>query len=398
MATFLAIGAGLEQRPYIRKARALGHRVIALDGSSNAAGLPDASVAIVTDIRAAAEVADLAAQHRCDAMLPLPVGAVIETVGFVNDTLGLRGPSREATSHCADKAAFFKAARQAGVNVCETIAVATAEDAQTAARSLGFPLVIKPRRGSGSKGVYLISDATQMHSALLSSGTVAGSPVDGLLAQKAAIGREVGVDGWVIEGQPHVVLVRDKALTTPPARFATAYYAPALLSTAAHSAVVSTVTTAARALGFTDCLFHADVIVDESGTPWLLEMAPRPAGFNLFSSMLPLVTGRDAAAEMIEYLAGGAHPRPIMGEERHAVLWMLDQQTASGLSDCMPADSPMVAEIVLCPSKGSVAGGWSYAGHVLAAGSTRQVAIEQTTAILDQCALPNFASEPARVP
>jgi biotin carboxylase len=388
MATFLAVGAGFEQRPYILKARAIGHHVVAVDGRPGAPGLDVASKAVVVDIRDASTVTDIASSSHCSAILPMPVGAVLDTVGRVNDALHLRGPSHAAICQCTDKFLFFRTARRANVVVPETVLVESRDEAIAAAERLGFPVVLKPRRGSGSKGVFMVSDIPELLDALAADKTSAGNLGEECLVQQAACGREVGVDGIVVSDTPHVLLVRDKVLTPPPARFAMEYFAPTDLPVAHREAVATTVIAAARALGFTDCLFHADVIVDAVGQPWILEMAPRPSGFNLFISLLPAVTGRDVAADMIEFLAGGRPPPTAVSPQAHAMLSMIDARCAEGFQGLSPHDfGDSVAEIVLQSghrASPTTPPGFMYGGHILTIGPSREAARRHMSRVFAQ--------------
>ncbi len=67
----------------------------------------------------------------------------------------LFGPGSEAIRRASDKAALARSLRSAGVSYPATISLARHGDGTTAARRLGYPVVVKPRRGAGCCGVSL---------------------------------------------------------------------------------------------------------------------------------------------------------------------------------------------------------------------------------------------------
>jgi len=67
----------------------------------------------------------------------------------------LLGPGSEAIRHASDKAALARSLRNVGVSYPSTTLLSRDGDATTAARLLGYPVVVKPRRGAGCCGVSL---------------------------------------------------------------------------------------------------------------------------------------------------------------------------------------------------------------------------------------------------
>ena len=67
----------------------------------------------------------------------------------------LFGPGSEAIRRVSDKAALARSLGSAGVSYPATISLTRHGDPATAARCLGYPVVVKPRRGAGCCGVSL---------------------------------------------------------------------------------------------------------------------------------------------------------------------------------------------------------------------------------------------------
>src|SRR5207237_1315667 len=76
--------------------------------------------------------------------------------------LGLPGADPGAVERCRDKRCQRAALAGSGVAVPAHFPAATPEEAVTAALSIGFPVVVKPADGTGSRGVRLCCDPAEV--------------------------------------------------------------------------------------------------------------------------------------------------------------------------------------------------------------------------------------------
>lgn len=288
------IGAGSEAAHTIKKAKQYGLTVTALDGNPEAAGLKEADRPIVVDISDEKAAIETLAEEKPDFVLTAPIGRYLTTIGAVNDALGLPGISRETAVLCTDKYRFHETLCNKGLRKCHCYAV----DAQkmTEELPLMFPVILKPRYGSGSRGIHILSDAAQLRKML----SIAAG--EAYLLEECAAGEEYGVDGAVTQDGFHMILLRRKENTPLPARQAVAYYS-VLPSDGFWQRVQDYMVKAAAALGLKDCLLHADIIRKEE-EPFIVELSARPSGHNLHNLFTPLCTGVDMAEEFIKYRMG----------------------------------------------------------------------------------------------
>lgn len=142
---------------------------------------------------------------------------------------------------------------------------------------LGLPLVVKPSRGGSALGVNLVTSADDLPRAMVDCFAYS----DTALIEQAISGTEVAVsvvdtgDGPV--ALPPVEIVTDGAYDYDarynPGRVE--YFTPARLDDDVVAAVCGTAVTAHRALGLTR-LSRTDLIVDDAGRPWFLEVNVAP--------------------------------------------------------------------------------------------------------------------------
>lgn len=308
--TGLAVGAGREQLPSIARAQARGLRVVALDGSPQAEGLRIADIGEVVDLEDTNAVSRIAKTHGVSFTLPLPIGRLLTTQAAVHNALGLRGVSHECALACTDKHHFQRKMQDAGISVpWQKLLLNEQELRKWNPRELTYPVVLKPRRGSGSRGVRVIPAQQDWPTALLED--IRNTPKDGWIVEQYIYGVALGVDGVLINGSPKVVLVRKKQLSPWPHRVELAYRAPTLLSPKTMHQLDSMLSTAWNTLNGDSFLFHADLILQPDGRLVMIEMSARPSGLGIAAEMVPACTGIDFLNEGINlHLTGKGNFNP----------------------------------------------------------------------------------------
>lgn len=139
---------------------------------------------------------------------------------------------------------------------------------------LGLPLIVKPAQGGASMGVKRVDAADDLPAALIT----ALSYSDVALVERCIIGQEIAVAAIDDELLPPVEIEPVEGAYDYSARYthgATRFHAPARLDDSAADAVSRAVRAATDALG-TRHLVRADLIVDETGQPWVLELDTCP--------------------------------------------------------------------------------------------------------------------------
>lgn len=322
----LCIGAGLEQLPAIQLAQQMGLRVIAVDGNPQAIGLTVADRGIVMDIRDMQRVIELAATEQIRCVLPVPLGAVLTTVGAVNDALGLCGISKRAAYFCTDKTLTNQCLTTAKLQIPRANTAATADEISSAAAEIGFPVVIKPRYGSGSQGVFVARTSAELQQHLPWHLQQRQRYAPQTLVEAFISGREVGIDGVVVGNQPILLLIRDKEITELPFRLPYAYLAPANISNEQQQQIRTTLKQAVAALELQNCLIHADIILGQDGQIYLIDISGRPSGFNLSAKLVPAAIGINPIQQAILLSLG--HPANFQPKTwQGAVLRMLSAPT-----------------------------------------------------------------------
>ena len=181
----------------------------------------DVARADTTDAASVADVARAAvgsgSRRPCRGDTPQPPGGGAHLAGIVTSSeyfvavvataairLGLPGADPGAVERCRDKRRQRAALAGSGVAVPAHVPATTPEDAASAAAEIGFPVVVKPADGTGSRGVRLCCTAAEVHdhtAGLLARGhDERGRPTIGaVLVEEYVSGPELSVETFGFE-------------------------------------------------------------------------------------------------------------------------------------------------------------------------------------------------------
>jgi biotin carboxylase len=177
---------------------------------------------------------------------------------------------------------------------------------------LAYPLVMKPLRLSGSRGVIRVNTPHEFREAFERIQKIVHGPI---LVEEFIPGSEFAVEGLMTHGRFHPLAIFDKPDPLDGPFFEeTIYLTPSREPKQTQQAILSAVKQAVGALGLQHGPVHAEARVNDRGV-WILEAAPRPIG-GLCARVLKFADGgleqlllRHAAGEDVSgsKLQEGAH-------------------------------------------------------------------------------------------
>ena len=248
--------------------------------------------------------------------------------------LRLEGHPPEAVEATRNKFAFRTALKAASLPTPWFEQLPLATDAAERARSLPYPVVLKPLALSGSRGVIRVDDAAQFVAAFERVRCILESPdvrVERDAAHEMAIvegfvpGREFAVEGLLDRGVLRVLAIFDKPDPLDGPFFEeTIYVTPSRVPAAVQARLVEAVEAAVRCLGLHHGPIHAEcrmtpgstAELDASTETYVLEVAARPIG-GLCSSALRF-SGGGTMASLEELLLRHALGEDVAAFEREA--------------------------------------------------------------------------------
>ncbi|MFT4100208.1 MAG: biotin carboxylase N-terminal domain-containing protein [Burkholderiaceae bacterium] len=174
----LVANRGEIARRVFRTARRMGIETVAVysDGDANAPFVREADRAIALGGRTPGEtyldvgkVLDACRRSGADAVHP-GYGFLSENAAFAQSVIdaGLVwvGPPPAAIRGLGDKLAAKRVVREVGVPTLEAFELAPGADAASAARRIGYPVLVKAAAGGGGRGMRIVTDPAELDAAI----------------------------------------------------------------------------------------------------------------------------------------------------------------------------------------------------------------------------------------
>jgi biotin carboxylase len=231
---------------------------------------------------AAAEAALRALDGVPDAVLAVDDSG-LELAAILSHRCGRPGNPIRAVRRLRDKLAFRDLLREHGFPCPEFRHLPSGEDPPGRAAELEFPIVVKARRLSASRGVIRADDADALIRAVRRVRAIqARADRDhrrlGLVAEAFIPGREYALEGILEQGRLTVLALFDKPDPLDGPYFEeTLYVTPSRLPQALQDGIAGEVARVCRAADLATGPVHAEVRVNDRGI-WMLEVAPRSIG------------------------------------------------------------------------------------------------------------------------
>jgi biotin carboxylase len=237
--------------------------------------------------------------------------AGVELAALLRERLHLAGDPPVAVGLTRDKLAFRRVLKDGGLNCPAFYHLGNDALVTTLQPPLEFPVVVKARRLSASRGVIRADTAPAFTQAVRwVRGIQAKADRDaanlGLIVESFIAGREYALEGLLNDGRLRVLALFDKPDPMDGPYFEeTLYITPSRLPQTVQDAIVETVQRACTLVGLTSGPIHAEMRVSQGGV-WLLEIAARSIG-GLCGSMLRHALGMS----LEELILRHALDRPI---------------------------------------------------------------------------------------
>lgn len=214
----------------------------------------------------------------CDRLLG-PLEHIQVQVAEVRDHFGIPGMSAETIKNFRDKARMKDRFRAAGIPCARHTLVQSDTDAWNFVRTVGYPVVLKPKEGSASQGTARVQNDAEMTHHL---GWMRPSPHNPVVAEEFVTGLERSFETISIRGVP----VWDSHTSYDPAPLSVlenpwiqwTVLLPKEVETTDTQAIRKDARAALTALGMGTGLSHMEWFRRPNGSIAISEVAARPPG------------------------------------------------------------------------------------------------------------------------
>ncbi len=300
----MILGAGEGQLNFVRICKERGYRVICVSiaGDYPCFRLCDASYYI--DTRDKEAILQAAKKECIDAITTDQTDVSVLSVAYVAEQLGLKGIGVDCAKRFTNKYEMRCQAKKAGLPVPDFAKAASLDEALEAARSIGYPVIIKPVDSSGSRGVIKVSSDEQLTQNFAYS--LGKSQVHDVIVEKFIQGKEYLADGFAMDHQYLTLDVGDKEYFAVENLFVSKmcmFSSVRNLEDPVATLVKETNDALIKAFALPFGITHAEYLYcHEDHKVYLVECAARGGGVYLSSDLTPLASGFDTNSALIDYL------------------------------------------------------------------------------------------------
>lgn len=171
-----------------------------------------------------------------------------------------------------------------------------------------YPVIIKPRDNSGSRGVKLCRSKEELESSMSEAFEV--SKLDTVLVEEFIEGPEYSIEGLHHDGKSEVIQFTEKKTTEFPYNVELGHIQPANITEENKQKIREIVAKIGKALNFENCPSHTELKINERGV-YVIETSPRLGGDYITSTLTPLSTGVNVEDELLNVALGQTiNPKP----------------------------------------------------------------------------------------
>lgn len=166
---------------------------------------------------------------------------------------------------------------------------------------MNFPIIIKPRDNSGSRGVKLCRNKEELENSILEALEV--SHLNTVLVEEYIEGREFSIESLHYNGKSEIIQYTEKRTTEFPYNVELGHKQPANLTEDERRKISDIISRIADCMHFENCPSHTELKVNDRGI-FIIETSPRLGGDYITSTLTPLSTGINIEDQLLHIALG----------------------------------------------------------------------------------------------
>lgn len=294
----LIFGAAKLQRSLINLANKAGLFTIAIDPD------PKAECSMLVDVFEVIEGNDyegtlaIAKKHNISGLITAATDKPLVMMAHIAESLKIPFYSVETAVISTDKHLMKSAFLKGNIPCAKGILAANIEDII----DFEFPIIVKPRDNSGSRGVVYCENRQELKNAFKEA--MEFTKKETVLIEEYIEGKEYSIESLHYGGETIVVQYTEKITSALPYNVEIGHNQPAGLTDAEKNAIKLIIEKIAKTLGFINCASHTELKINSQGI-FVIETSPRLGGDFITSHLVPLSTGVNIEEALIEIALGG---------------------------------------------------------------------------------------------
>lgn len=293
----LVFGVGPLQESIIKRARLMGLYTVGIDPVANAT-CRDAVYAFEVvggqDYEGTCAVVE---KYGIDAIVTAATDKPLVMMARIAEKYGFPFYSVETAQWSTDKFQMKQRFMEGGVPCAKGRLVKSVEETA----DMVYPVIVKPRDNSGSRGVKLCRSKEELAASMSEAFEV--SKLDTVLVEEYIEGPEYSIEGLHYDGKTEVIQFTEKKTTEFPYNVELGHKQPANLTDEQKQAIREIVSKIGKAIKFENCPSHTELKINERGI-FIIETSPRLGGDYITSTLVPLSTGINQEDQLLHIALG----------------------------------------------------------------------------------------------
>ena len=300
----LVFGVGELQKSIIERAHKMGLFVVGIDPCEDAFCKDDVDAFEVVSGQDFDGTCVVVEKHGIDAIVTAATDKPLVMMARIAEKYGFPFYSVETAQWSTDKFQMKKRFELGGVPHARGRLISNVEESE----GLLFPVIVKPRDNSGSRGVKLCRDNEELRVSIKEA--LKNSKLNTVLIEEFIKGPEYSIEGLHHDGKSEVIQFTEKKTTEFPYNVELGHIQPANISEENQQKIRDIIAKIGKSLHFVNCPSHTELKINERGI-FVIETSPRLGGDYITSTLTPLSTGVNLEDELLKIALGETiNPQP----------------------------------------------------------------------------------------
>ena len=295
--SILVFGVGELQRSIIRRAKLKGMFTIGIDPCADAICKDEVDAFEIVGGQDFEGTCAVVEKYGVNAIVTAATDKPLVMMARVAEKYGFPFYSVETAQWSTDKYQMKQRFLEGGVPCARGRLISKVEDAE----DLYYPLIVKPRDNSGSRGVKLCRTKEELAASMAEA--LEYSKLDSVLVEEFIEGQEYSIESLHYEGKSEVIQFTEKTTTEFPYNVELVHKQPANLTESQKAAICDLISKIARCMRFENCPSHTELKINERGI-FIIETSPRLGGDYITSTLVPLSTGINMEDQLLNIALG----------------------------------------------------------------------------------------------
>jgi len=284
--SILIFGVGPLQKSIIERCKLKGLFTIGIDPMEDAACKDEVDAFEVVGGQDFEKTLDVAKRYNVKGIITAATDKPLVMMARIAERLNLPFFSIETAEWSTDKLLMKEKFMEADIPCAKGFLLNNLKELEN--HIIEYPVIVKPRDNSGSRGVIYCKDLCEVEQAVQEA--LQYTKKESVLIEEFIEGKEYSIEAIHYKGETHIIQFTEKITTDFPYNVEIGHIQPADLSAEHQDEIKSLVAEIAQSLKFKNCASHTEVKINSKGI-FVIETSPRLGGGFITSTLVPLSVG-----------------------------------------------------------------------------------------------------------